>query len=133
MAMHVDTHEETSVASLLGGIMEDARRLFVDQLNLFKVELKHDLQQTIQALIPIILGIVSLVPAAFLLAMGAAHGLTALVPEVPLWASFLIVGSLVGGVGVGLALWGKSILVNLRPVDTALKGLEENVQWKTKN
>ena len=133
MAMHVDTHEETSVASLLGGIMEDARRLFVDQLNLFKVEIKHDLQQTSQALIPIILGIVVLVPAAFLLGMGAAHGLTALVPQVPLWGSFLIIGSLVGGVGIGLALWGKSILVNLRPVDTALTGLEENVQWKTKN
>jgi hypothetical protein len=134
MATHVDTHEETSVASLVGGLMEDARRLFVDQLNLFKVELKHDLQQMGQALIPIVFGIVSMVPATFLFAMGLAHGLTALFPDhVPLWASFLIVGSVVAGVGIGLAFWGKSILANLRPVDTALKGLQENVQWKTKN
>jgi len=133
MAMHVDTHEESSVASLVGGLMEDARRLFVDQLNLFKVEVKHDLQQTGQALIPLILGIVVMVPASFLFAMGLAHGLTALFPQLPLWASYLLVGFVVAAIGTGLALWGKSILANLRPVDTALKGLQENVQWKTKN
>ena len=133
MAMHADTHEQSSVASIVGGIMEDGRRLFVDQLNLFKVEIKHDLQQTGRALIPLILGVVVLIPASFLLAMGVAHGLTALFPQLPLWAAYVIVGCLVAAVGIGLALWGKSILANLRPVDTALKGLQENVQWKTKN
>jgi len=133
MAMHVDSREEAPVSSLVGGIMEDARRLFVDQMNLFKVEVKHDLQQTGSALIPIAIGMVILLPASFLLAMGAAHGLVALVPDLPLWGSYFLVGLVIAAVGIGLALWGKTILANVKPVDTALKGLQENVQWKTKN
>jgi len=102
-------------------------------MNLFKVEVKHDLQQTGSALIPIAIGMVILLPASFLLAMGAAHGLVALVPDLPLWGSYFLVGLVIAAVGIGLALWGKTILANVKPVDTALKGLQENVQWKTKN
>jgi len=133
MAMQLESEQEAPVSSLVGGIVHDARKLLVEQLTLFKVEFKHDLQQTGLALIPLALGVVILLVALTLLGMGASHGLAAAMPNLTLWGAYLIVGAIVAVAGTLLTLWGKSMLAAVQPVDTALKGLEENVKWKTKN
>jgi hypothetical protein len=54
-------------------------------------------------------------------------------PEVPLWAGFTIMGAAVAIPGASLILWGKAMLAQISVTpDTALKGLKENLQWKTK-
>jgi len=133
MAVHLETEHEAPVSTLVGGIVEDARKLIVDQFTLFRVELKHDLQKLQSAIIPLVIGVAVMPAAIFMLGMGGAHLLSALAPALPLWASYLIIACVIGGVGVGLVLWGKSLLTTVKPMDTALKGLEENVTWKTKN
>lgn len=125
---------EPAVTSLLGGIVEDAKRLMVEQLTLFQVEIKNDLKSTVRAVIPLIAGAIVLLPACLLLGMSAAYGLCAAFPDLPLWAGFAIIGGSVLLIRSGLVLWGTLALnsVSLTP-DTALKGLKENIQWKTKN
>jgi len=133
MTMHVETQQDPAFSTLVTGIVEDAKRLLVNQLTLFKVELSNDLHRAIYALIPLALGAVVVLTALILLGIGAAQGLCAAIPTLPPWSGYVIVGGVVALVGVLLAIWGVSILAALKPADTALKGLEENLQWKMKN
>ncbi len=124
---------EPAVTSLLGGIVDDAKRLLVEQLTLFQVEIKNDLKNTVRAIVPLIAGAFVLLPACLLLGMAASYGLCAAFPDLPLWAGFTIIGSSILLIGAALVLWGTLALksLSLTP-DTALKGLKENIQWKTK-
>jgi len=133
MAMQVESQQDAPVSSLVGGIVQDAQKLLVEQMTLFQVELKHDLQRTWLALIPLVIGLAVMLTALFLLGMGASHYLCTAMPALPLWGGYVAVGVIVAIAGILLSLWGKSMLTAVKPVDTALKGLEENVTWKTKN
>jgi len=133
MAVEFETPQETSVGSLVGGIVQDTRELIVDQLNLFRVELKNDFQRMLSALIPIGAGALIMLTAQILLGIGLAHLFLWLVPTMPEWAGFLIVGGGVGVLGALLIAGGIYLLKSIQPAATALKGLEENVKWKTKN
>lgn len=133
MATQVAAEANTGVSTLLGGIVQDARRLITEQLTLFQVEIKHDVNRTIRAIIPLVGGAMLLLPACLMLGVAAALGISA-AWELPLWAGFLILGgafALLGGVAIA---WGATALksVHLTP-DTALTALKENLQWKTKN
>lgn len=126
-------HADVGVASLVRGILDDARRLLMEQLTLFQVEMVKDLKQAVTAIIPIVAGMVILLGAIFLLGSGAAHFLCWLFPELPLWAGFGIAGGAVVLLGITCIICGKVMLLRINPTDTALKGLKENIQWKTKN
>jgi len=134
MATETETNSDVSMSSLIGGIVQDARELFVEQMTLFQVEIKNDLRRILAAAVPLVIGVSVLLPGLILLGMAAAHFLHWAFPEMPLWLGFASVGGLIVVAGVLLVLWGKSMLasVSLTP-DTALKGLKENIQWKTKN
>jgi len=133
MATQFESDSQADVPTLVGGIVQDARELFVEQMTLFQVEIKNDFQRTLWALAPLVLGLVAILPGLILFGMGGAQFLCWLVPEMPLWVGFALVGGLILLAGAVLILWGKSMLANvsLTP-DTALKGLKENIQWKTK-
>jgi uncharacterized membrane protein YqjE len=133
MATEVESNGEAGVATLLSGIVQDARELFVEQLTLFQVEIKNDLRRTIAALAPLVAGVAVILASFILLGIGSAYLLIWAAPDVPLWVGFGIVGGLFGLAGALLVLWGKSMFdkVHLTP-DSALKGLKENIQWKTK-
>jgi len=136
MATEVETEAEaqaTGYSSLIGGIVQDARQLLTEQMNLFQVEIKNDLRRTVMAVIPLIVGSVVTVVGMLVLLFGAAHFVNWLIPDMPSWGGFAIVGGLVVLVGGGLMLWGKTQLSAINPLpDVALQGLKENLQWKTK-
>jgi hypothetical protein len=127
------THEPDApgVATLLSGIMDDARQLIVQQLTLFQVEIKNDLRRALSGLLPLLAGAGILHAAMILLGAGLALALSAVFPALPTWAGFVILGGIVALTGVALMFWAKSMLVNLTPEKT-LEGLKENLQWKTK-
>jgi hypothetical protein len=125
--------QEPQVSTLIAGIIQDARKLMVQQLTLFQVEFKHDLQRTWMALIPLVLGVAVILTGVIVSGIGVAHLLCALFPDLPLWGGFLVVGGVVSLAGVGLCLWGKTLLADVKPMDNAVKALEENVTWKTNN
>jgi len=129
-----ETDNQPAVSTLVSGIVDDAKQLFVEQLTLFQVEIRHDINRAISALVPLFVGVLVLFAAVVLLTMGFAHLLCWLFPNLPLWGGFLIVGALVAAAGGALLFWAKSMLSTVHPLpETALKGLKENLQWKTKN
>lgn len=133
MASELESEPEVGVASLVGGIVQDARELLVEQLTLFQVETKNQVHQMLMAFIPLVAGLAIGLTALSLLGAGGAYFLSWQWTEVPLWAGFIMMGAVVAVPGAGLVLVGKSMLdqVSVTP-DTALKGLKENLQWKTK-
>jgi hypothetical protein len=133
MAVNVESPQDARVSTLLGEIVHETQQLVVDQLKLFKVEMKHDLSRMMQALIPLGIGGLTVFTAIILFGIGGAELLCWLAPALPLWAGFLIVGAVIALGGAGLVWAGIAMLRNIKPAETALKGLEENVQWKTKN
>lgn len=134
METQVESNSDVGVSTLIGGIVQDARELLVEQMTLFQVEIKHDLRRTVEAVAPLILGGLMMLPGIILLGIGAAYFLNWAWPALPLWVAFAIAGGATIGVGALLILWGKSMLakISLTP-DKALQGLKENIQWKTKN
>lgn len=121
------------VATLLSGILQDARHLFVQQMTLFQVEIKNDINRAIMAVIPLLTGALLALPAIFLLGVAAAFLLFAIAPDWPLWLCFGIIGGWVAGVACIFIIWGAIALNSVHGTpDTALKGLKENLQWKTK-
>ncbi len=134
MSTDFQTEPQPAVGSLLGGIVDDARQLFVEQLTLFQVEIKNDVQRMLRTVIPLLVGGAVAFAGLLILAIAAAEWLCWLAPELPYWISYGAVGTFITLVGGALLLWAKSKLAAISPVpDTALKGLKENLQWKTKN
>lgn len=133
MDTQLESTPDAHVTSLLTGIVNDAKKLFVEQLTLFQVEIKNDVRRIIEAIIPILVGAIVLMPAIILLGMGAAHGICWLFPNFPTWAGFAIVGSGIATGGGILVLWGVWSLRSVNPMpEKSLQGLKENLQWKTK-
>lgn len=134
MAMQVETNSDEGVATLVGGIVDDARKLMVEQLTLFQVEVKNDLNRTISAMAPLIAGMGIVLTGLFLVGIGAAQLLCWAIPDLPLWVAYSAVGAITIGVGAALIYQAKSMLDAVSPLlpDTSLKALKENIQWKTK-
>ena len=131
MANQIETEPEASVATLIGGIAQDARVLFLQQMALFQVEFKNELHRTITALIPLFAGAGVMCAGVLLLGFGSGYFLS-WVAEIPLWIAFAIVGVVTAAIGA-LVFWAKFMLDKINPIpDTALTGLKENIQWKTK-
>jgi len=133
MATEVESNGEAGVTTLISGIVQDARELFVEQMTLFQVEIKNDIRRAFTGLAPLAIGAgVSLI-AVIVLAIGTAHLIAWGFPQMPLWVAFGLTGGALAIVGAGLVVWGISILEKIHGTpDTALKALKENLQWKTK-
>jgi len=133
MSTHVEPDSDTRVSSLVSGILQDAKQLFVQQMTLFQVEIKNDVRRTIKALIPLLAGVVVLFVAVLILAHSVAHFLSWYFPDLPLWGGLAIVGGVICLVGIGLLLWSTLALSNVNPLpEKSMEGLKENIQWKTK-
>jgi len=133
MATDVESAPDVHVASLLSGIAQDAKHLLTEQLTLFQVEIKNDVRRLIEAIVPILVGAIVLVPAIILLGMSAAYGVCWLFPEFPTWAGFAVVGFGIAVGGGALVIWGAWSLRTVNPMpEASLQGLKENLQWKTK-
>lgn len=133
MATEVESASDVGVTTLIGGIVQDARELFVEQMTLFQVEIKNDVRRTTAALTPLIAGSGVILAGLVLLGIGTAYFLVWAAPEIPVWLAYALVGGTFAIAGGLLVLWGKSMLNTVHAIpDTALKGLKENIQWKTK-
>jgi len=134
MQVHADEPlSEAGVSTLVSGIIQDARHLLVEQLTLFQVEIKNEIERTLRSAVVMAAGAVLLIPGLVLFGFAIAYGICALFPEMPLWGSFGIVGICVSAIGIGLIVGGAQMFQSLKAgPDTALKSLKENIQWKTK-
>lgn len=133
MATDLRNSSDNSVTSLVKGIVDDAQELLKQQFTLLKVEVRQDLRQTGEAVFSLVLGLVVLFIGTILLSVALVHLLYWAFPTVPLWVWFLVVGGLITGAGLGLGYFGLQRFRSFNPLpDQTLKGLEENLEWKTK-
>lgn len=134
MATQIENDSDVSVATLVGGIVQDARKLLVEQMTLFQVEVKNDIRRTTSALMPLIAGLGVILSGVVLLGIAGANFIVWADPELPFWLAYAIIGGIFAVAGGALVFVAKSMLNSVHSTpDTALKGLKENIQWKTKN
>jgi len=125
------TDQNTTVTGLVSGIIDDTQRLFKQQAELLKADIKKDIKEAKDA------G-VSMMAAGALLGSGGLLLLFMLVyllhevVKLPLWGSFGIVGGVLALAG-GIAFYrGRQKLETLNPLpENSAQALQENLQWKT--
>lgn len=121
--------DDTSLSSLLGGIVNDLQDLLEDHLHLMKLEIEEDFQKSKDAMVPMAIGD-SLLVAAFILLMAMMIGwLNWLMPSIP-WFGWSGIVALVTAVIAGLFLLvarRKWRLVNPIPQKT-LRTVKKTIQ-----
>lgn len=125
-----NTSHEPSITQLLTGIISDAQNLLKQQLAMFRTEIKMDVRRTKTALVALASGLAVASIGVILLCFALVYGLEALVPQLPLWACFAIVGGLFAA-GGGIAFYSAvRQFQEFNPLpDESAQALKENVQW----
>jgi len=129
MAQDSSPRSETSVATLIGGIVNDAKDLLLNEFTIAKLEMQQEIRKTKSAALAFAMGAgVVGIGGLFLLLM-CVHGLAVLL-DIPLWGSYGLVGGLFFLVGAILLLRGKQTAeqIDVIPPKTA-STLRDNAQW----
>jgi protein-S-isoprenylcysteine O-methyltransferase Ste14 len=129
--MATDLHSETApVTELVTGILHDAQELVKQQLAMFRVEIRQEIQKAKAAAGELMVGAVVALLAGILLGVALSLLLPWLWPELPVWAGFAIVGGILAAVAFGLLAAGRKTLETVHPApEKAVEALKENVQW----
>jgi len=129
MAQDSSPRSETSVATLIGGIVNDAKDLLINEFTIAKLEIQQELRKTKSAALAFAVGAgVVGIGGLFLLLM-CVHGLVVLL-DIPLWGSYGLVGGFLFLVGAILLARGKHTAeqIDVIPPKTA-STLRDNAQW----
>lgn len=118
---------------LLSGLVTDVEDLIQQQFELFKCEVKKEMREARQALLPTLAGAGILAMAIFFLAFAVVYLLN-IASGWPLWVCFAIVAAGLGIAGGSAFAVGLQRLRQLTPVaEESVEELEENVRWLTKS
>jgi len=131
MATNLHAGPETGFGELVAGIVRDGQELISQQLALFKQEVRQDLRKAREGFGLMAVATGALLIGSVLLALMLVYLLSWLVPDLPLWSCYGIVGSALAIFGVFLAYRSREKFEHALPEKTA-KTLEENLEWKTK-
>lgn len=119
--------EHRSLGDLLSELTDDAARLFRQELQLAKLELKRDAQEAGKASGMLAAGGVLGLYTLMLLLFAASWGLAVIMPT---GLAFLIVGVIVGIAAAALAFAGRKRLRELDPAPrTTIATLREDKEW----
>jgi hypothetical protein len=126
------TDNNASVTGLVSGIIDDTQRLFKQQAELLKADLRKDIKEAKEAGVAMITAGALLGSGGLLLLFMLVHLLSWAIPQLPLWGSFGIVGGVLAAAG-GIAFYqGREKLEHLNPLpENSAQALQENLQWKT--
>lgn len=129
MAQDTSSRSDASIATLIGGIVNDAKDLLLQEFNIAKLEMQQELRKTKSAAISLGIGAgIAVVGALFLLLM-CVHGLVALF-DMPLWGAYGIIGLLLVVVGAILLSRGKQVSeqIDIVPPRTA-ETVQDTARW----
>jgi hypothetical protein len=128
-----DLTHEPGVTRLVRGIIEDVQELFKGQLDLFQAEIQDDIRQTKDATVIVAAGGLVLLLGGIFLGLMCVHLLHD-VAELPMWGSFLIVGSVMIGVGLLLYMWGQDKFSSFNPLpDKSVAALKETLHGRVRD
>jgi len=131
MATATQDHKETTPVALVSGIIGDAQSLVKHQLELFRVELRQDMEKAREGGWLFALGAGLCLVGLVVLVLALAHLLAYYVPTVPLWGWYALAGGAVVLIGVSLVGMVAVRLRHAEPLSETAAGLEENAEWKT--
>jgi hypothetical protein len=117
-----------SLASLLAGIICDAKELFAYELRNVKLEVENILDQAVRAGTAVGIGVGIIGLGVLLLLLMLVYALNAH-SEMPLWGCYGIVGSLVIAVGALWLIWGVKSARRLAMPHRAENAITEDAQW----
>lgn len=129
-----DSNTDVSLATLISGVVGDAQELVRKELTLAKEEFKTEVNKAKEGAISLGIGVGILAVGGLLLVLALVYGLSALT-NLPLWASYLIVGGLFAIVGFFLLQRGRSRIAEVDPmprqtIDSVQKDVETLVERK---
>jgi hypothetical protein len=141
MATEVQNQSDTSVATLVSGIVTDVQDLIKQQLQLTRKEIESDFRKTREAASMLVVGLGVLFFGGVALCLMLAHLIHHLTlpagqvssfdpAAIPLWGCYGIVAAVFLVVGGGLAFAGKKKFDSFNPLpDESAQVLKENVEW----
>jgi len=133
MATDVREDRAPSVTTLTTGIIDDVQELLKQQFELFRHELRDDVQKLKVAVLALATGAGLGFMGLFLLGITLGLLLNAVIPGLPLWGSFAIVTAVFFISAGALCVLGVFRLKSIDPMhDETAQALKENVQWVTK-
>ena len=121
---------EPSVTELVEDVVDDARRLLTQQIDLFKQELREESGRVVRAAAEVGAG-AGLVTLGGVLTAHAAVHLLHRSSRLPLWGCYGLVGGLLAAAGGGLLGRARAEAAGLKLAPQTTEALEENVAWLT--
>ena len=132
MSLDLKSPEDASVTTLVSGILHDAQELVKQQTELFKHELKVGLSKTRDATLLFGVGVGLVLAGVILVGMMLAQLLQWLVPSLPLWTCYGVMGFPLLMAGGGLFYAGKLKFESFTALpQESMQALKEDVQWIT--
>jgi hypothetical protein len=126
-----ETGREPTVTELVSGIADDARRLFQQQYQMLRAEVREDIRRTRSAVKYMGLGAGAIAVGTLFLVI-AVPLLINWAFALPAFAGWAIVGGALLVLGVIALYAGKRIFEKNNPLpDKSLRALEENLSWIT--
>jgi hypothetical protein len=133
----IPNRNDHSTATLLHGILSDVQDLIKQQLQLTRVEIKSDVQKSLEGGLVLASGAGGCLVGAILFGMALVHLLYALCAppgvdpsRLPLWACFGIVAIVATSIGSLLVYLGYHQVSNVQIAEKTVEGLKENVGWQ---
>lgn len=129
MAQDSSLRSETSVATLIGSIVNDAKDLLLNEFTIAKLEMQQELRKTKSAALAFAVGAGVIGIGGLFLVLMCVHGLVVLL-DIPLWGSYGLVGGILSIIGAVLLIRGKQTAeqIDVIPPKTA-STLRDNAQW----
>ena len=121
---------QPSLAALLGGIINDAKDVLIQELTLAKLEVQDELRQIKTAALYLGVGIGVATVGGMLLSLMLVHVLAAYT-DMPLWGCYGIVGSVLAVLGGMLFASGTHTGEAIDVLPQTVETMKENAQWLT--
>lgn len=117
-----------TVTGLVGEILTDAQKLAKQQLEMFKAEVREDMNRTRQALVYGGIGVACLTVGAFASVFAIVHILERFVPDLPLWGAWSLFAVVFVAAGVILGLIARGLFESFNPLpDKTFNALQDNL------
>jgi len=127
--MTTERERDSSIATLLGGIVGDAQQLVHQEIALARHEIREEINTAKDAGIQLAVAGAVLAVGGLLLVLMLAQGLADLL-NWPTWAGYGIVGGVLAIIGAILFSAAQRRAKQVRPVpEKTIETLKENVEW----
>lgn len=131
MSNHSTPSSDPSLASLIGGIINDAKDLLLQEFTMAKLEMQDELRKTKAAAVSLAIGAGITVVGGLLLILMLVHILNTYT-AIPMWGCYGIIGGVLLIIGLIFLFTGKQTAEKIEVVpQKTVETLKEHAQWIT--